>query len=44
MRRKIIAIDQEKRNGYGPCAGACHEGAIGIVQGKAKPLLNNRGQ
>lgn len=33
--RKIIKIDQEKCNGCGLCAEACHEGAIGMVDGKA---------
>ena len=36
MIRKIIKIDQEKCNGCGACASACHEGAIGMVLGKAK--------
>ena len=36
MIRKIIKIDEEKCNGCGACAEACHEGAIDIVGGKAK--------
>lgn len=36
MLRKIIKIDEEKCNGCGACAAACHEGAIDIVDGKAR--------
>ena len=36
MIRKIIHIDTERCNGCGACAQACHEGAIGMVDGKAK--------
>lgn len=35
MVRKIIKIDQEKCNGCGTCAAACHEGAIEMIDGKA---------
>lgn len=35
MIRQIIHIDQEKCNGCGACANACHEGAIQMVDGKA---------
>ena len=38
MIRKIITIDEGKCNGCGLCASACHEGAIGLVNGKAKLL------
>lgn len=36
MLRKIIRIDEEKCNGCGACAAACHEGAIEMINGKAK--------
>ena len=36
MIRKIIKIDEEKCNGCGACASACHEGAIEMVDGKAR--------
>lgn len=36
MLRKIIKIDQEKCNGCGACAAACHEGAIEMIDGKAR--------
>ncbi len=38
MIRRIITIDEEKCNGCGLCAKVCHEGAIGMVGGKAKLL------
>ena len=38
MIRRIITIDKEKCNGCGLCAKACHEGAIGMVAGKATLL------
>lgn len=38
MIRKIIKINEEKCNGCGLCAAACHEGAIGMVDGKARLL------
>lgn len=38
MIRRIITINEDKCNGCGLCADACHEGAIGIVAGKAKLL------
>lgn len=41
MIRKIIHIDEEKCNGCGICATACHEGAIEIVDGKAKLVREN---
>ena len=36
MLRRIIHIDEEKCSGCGACAAACHEGAIDMVEGKAK--------
>lgn len=41
MLRKIIHIDEDKCNGCGACANACHEGAIGMVDGKAKLLRDD---
>ena len=41
MIRKIIHIDQEKCNGCGACASACHEGAIAMVDGKAQLLQDD---
>lgn len=41
MVRRVIHIDEEKCNGCGACANACHEGAIGMVDGKAKLLRDD---
>lgn len=41
MIRKIIQINEDLCNGCGACATACHEGAIGMVDGKAKLLRDD---
>jgi len=41
MIRKIIQIDVDKCNGCGLCAEACHEGAIGMIDGKATLLRDD---
>jgi len=41
MVRQIIKIDEDLCNGCGLCVSACHEGAIGIVNGKAKLLRDD---
>lgn len=41
MLRQVIQIDEEKCNGCGICANACHEGAIDIIDGKAKLVREN---
>jgi len=41
MKRQIICIDETKCNGCGLCADACHEKAIGIIDGKAKLLRDD---
>ena len=41
MIRRIIEINQEKCNGCGACADACHEGAIAMVDGKARLMRDD---
>lgn len=41
MIRRMIQIDENKCNGCGACAAACHEGAIGMVDGKARLLRDD---
>ena len=41
MKRRIIEIDRSKCNGCGACAAACHEGAIAMVDGKAKLMRDD---
>ena len=41
MKRRIIHIDEEKCNGCGACAAACHEGAIAMVDGKARLIRDD---
>ena len=41
MIRQIIHIDEEKCNGCGLCAEACHESAIAIIDGKAKLIRDD---
>ena len=41
MKRRIVKIDAEKCTGCGLCAGACHEGAIGMVDGKARLMRDD---
>ena len=36
MVRRVIEIDRDRCNGCGACAAACQEGAIGMVDGKAR--------
>ena len=36
MKRRIIHIEESRCNGCGLCAAACHEGAIEMVNGKAR--------
>lgn len=41
MKRRVIKIDREKCNGCGLCVKACHEGAIGMVDGKASLMRDD---
>lgn len=41
MKRRVIHIDQDKCNGCGACASACHESAIGMVNGKARLMRDD---
>lgn len=41
MKRRIIEINQDKCNGCGACAAACHESAIAMVDGKAKLMRDD---
>lgn len=41
MVRKIVEINEELCNGCGACASACHEGAIAMIDGKAKLIKDD---
>lgn len=41
MVRKIVSINEERCNGCGACANACHEGAIAMIDGKAKLIKDD---
>ena len=41
MIRRVTQIEEDKCNGCGACAKACHEGAIGMVNGKAKLMRDD---
>jgi NAD-dependent dihydropyrimidine dehydrogenase PreA subunit len=41
MLRKIVHIDEDKCNGCGLCIGGCHEGALQLINGKAKLVVDS---
>ena len=41
LKRTIVKIDEEKCNGCGACAAACQEGAIAMINGKAKLIRDD---
>ena len=41
LKRTIVKIDEEKCNGCGACAAACQEGAIAMIDGKAKLIRDD---
>ena len=41
MKRKIVSIDENRCNGCGLCVSACHEGAIQLIDGKAKLISDS---
>ena len=41
MVRRIVEINEELCNGCGACASACHEGAIAMIDGKARLIKDD---